>query len=183
MLTIEIIAVLAVFVALLIYAMVRTQVQRRDLSVLGERAQFGKILIVDDDPDFLKITKRVLESHGYETCTAWSGAEALSIMRTAHMRPDLVLLDVMMDYVTDGFEVSSAMRLDPNLRDIPVIMITSLAGVRTQEILRTEEYVAASAWLSEPVQPRVLLEAVDGTLAGVRGGVPVSVARVACTTK
>lgn len=157
--------------------------QRRELSGLWEAIRPTKILIVDDNTDFVKITKKVFHSHAYETYAARSGAEGMSIMRTAHMMPDLVLLDIMMDYITDGFDVSSAMRLDPTLRDIPLIMITSLTGVRTKEILRTDEYVALGAWLSKRVQARVLLEAVEERLAGVRAGAPVAVARVACATK
>jgi len=133
MLTIEIIGVLVLLVGLLIYAMVRTQLQRREVSVLWEAGRPARILIVDDDPDFVKITKKVLDSHGYEIYTASSGAEALKVMRAAPVKLDLVLLDIMMDYITDGLDVSNAMQRDPTLKDIPVIMITSLTGVKSQE--------------------------------------------------
>jgi chemosensory pili system protein ChpA (sensor histidine kinase/response regulator) len=178
MLTIEIVGALALLLGLLIYAMVRTQLRRRELSVLWEAIRPTRILIVDDDPDFVKITKKVLAGHGYETYTSPSGAEALKIMRSAHFKPDLVLLDIMMDYMTEGFDVSSAMRWDPTLRDIPVIMITSLTGVKSQEIFPSDEYVAVSAWLSKPVQPKDLLKTVEETLAGVPAGVPVGVPAV-----
>ena len=175
MLTIEIIAALALLLGLLIYAMVRTQLQGRQLSVPGGAGQRAKILIVDDDPDFVKITKKVLESRGYETSAASGGAEALKVMRTAPFRPDLVLLDIMMDYVTDGLDVSNAMQRDPSLMDIPVIMITSLTGVRSQEIFPSDEHIAVSAWLSKPVEPKQLLKTVEQELLGARAGVPVRV--------
>jgi chemosensory pili system protein ChpA (sensor histidine kinase/response regulator) len=178
MLTIEIIGVLALLVGLLIYAMVRTQLQRREVSVLWEAIRPARILIVDDDPDFVKITKRVLDSHGYETVTASSGAEALKVMRAAPVKLDLVLLDIMMDYITDGLDVSNAMQRDLTLKDIPVIMITSLTGVKSQEIFPSDEHVAVSAWLSKPVQPKDLLKTVEETLAGVPAGVPVGVPAV-----
>jgi chemosensory pili system protein ChpA (sensor histidine kinase/response regulator) len=152
--------------------------KRRELTVLGERAQHGKIMIVDDDPDFVKITKRVLHSHGYETYTASSGAEALKVMRAAPIKPDLVLLDIMMDYITDGLDVSNVMRRDGDLKDIPVIMVTSLTGVKSQEIFPSDEHVAVSAWLSKPVQPKDLLKIVEETLAGVPAVVPVGVPAV-----
>jgi chemosensory pili system protein ChpA (sensor histidine kinase/response regulator) len=174
MLTIEIIGVLALLLGLLIYAMVRTQLQRREVSVLWEAIRPTRILIVDDDPDFVKITKKVLDSHGYETVTSSSGAEALKVMRTS-VELDLVLLDIMMDYITDGLDVSNAMQRDPTLKDIPVIMITSLTGVKSQEIFPSDEHVAVSAWLSKPVQPKDLLSTVEETLAGVPAGVPVGV--------
>jgi chemosensory pili system protein ChpA (sensor histidine kinase/response regulator) len=178
MLTVEIIGVLILLVGLLIYAMVRTQLQRRELSVAEEAGRPARILIVDDDPDFVKITKRVLDNHGYDTVTASSGSEALKVMRTAPAKPDLVLLDIMMDYITDGLDVSNAMQRDPHLRDIPVIMVTSLTGVRSQEIFPSDEHVAVSNWLSKPVQPRDLLKAVEGALAGVPVGIPVGVPAV-----
>jgi CheY-like chemotaxis protein len=175
MLAIEIIGVLGLFVALLTYAMVRTQARRREVSVLWEAIRPTRILIVDDDPDFAKITTRVLASHGYETYTASNGPEALKIMRTAHLKPDLVLLDIMMDYITEGFDVNGAMRWDPTLRDIPVIMITSLTGVKSREMLPSAEHVAVSAWLRKPVKAEVLLATVQETLAGVTTKVPIGV--------
>ena len=175
MLTIEILGVLILLVGLLIYAMVRTQLQRRELRVADETGRPARILIVDDDPDFVKITKKVLDNHGYETQTASSGAEGLKVMRTAHVKPDLVLLDIMMDYITDGLDVSNAMQRDPHLKNIPVIMVTSLTGVRSQEMFPSDEHVAVSAWLSKPVQPKVLLKTIEETLAGVPAGVPVGV--------
>jgi CheY-like chemotaxis protein len=177
MLTIELIGVLALLLGLLLYAMVRTQLQGRQLSVPGGAGQRARILIVDDDPDFVRITKRVLDNHGFETQTASRGAEALKLMRTSH-KPDLVLLDIMMDYITDGLDVSRAMQRDPSLNGIPVIMISSLTGVRSQEIFPSDEHVAESDWLNKPVQPRDLLTAVEGALAGVPAGVPVGVPAV-----
>jgi len=178
MLTVEIIGVLALLLALMIFAMVRTQLQRRKLSVPGEVGKGATILIVDDDPDFVKITERILQSQGYETYTASSGAEGLKVMRTAPVKPDLVLLDIMMDYITDGLDVSNAMQRDPHLKDIPVIMITSLTGVRSQEMFPSDERVAVGAWLSKPVQPDLLLRTVRQTLAGVPVAVPVGVPAV-----
>jgi chemosensory pili system protein ChpA (sensor histidine kinase/response regulator) len=178
MLTVEILAVLILLVGLLIYAMVRTQLQRRELSVAEEARRPARILIVDDDPDFVKITKKVLDNHGFETQTASSGAEALKVMRTAPAKPDLVLLDIMMDYITDGLDVSNAMQRDLHLRDIPVIMVTSLTGVRSREIFPSDEHVAVNAWLSKPVQPKILLKTIEETLAGVPAGVPVGVPAV-----
>lgn len=178
MLTVKIIAVLGPFVALLIYAVARTQARRRELSVLWEAIRATRILIVDDDPGFVKITKKVLASHGYEPYTAPSGAEALKIMRSAHFKPDLVLLNIMMDYMTEGFDASGAMRWDPTLRDIPVIVITSLTGVNSREISPSDDYVAVSGWLRKPVGAEVLLATVQETLAGGTAKIPIGVPAV-----
>ena len=165
MLTVEIIVVLLLLVGALIYAMVRSQLQKRAATLPGRADRAARILIVDDDPDFVKITKKILESHGYETDSAPSGAEGLKVMRSAPAKPDLVLLDIMMDYITDGLDVSNAMQRDANLRDIPVVMVTSLTGVKSQELFPSDERVVASAWLSKPVSPDQLLHAVRSALA------------------
>jgi len=178
MLTVEIIGVLALLVGLMIFAMVRTQLQRRKLTVAGEVGKGATILVVDDDPDFVKITERILQSQGYDTYTASSGAEGLKVMRTAPVKPDLVLLDIMMDYITDGLDVSNAMQRDHYLRDIPVVMVTSLTGVRRQEVFPSDEHVAVSGWLDKPVHPENLLKTVQDALAGVPEGVPVGVPAV-----
>jgi chemosensory pili system protein ChpA (sensor histidine kinase/response regulator) len=178
MLTIEISGVLILLVALLIYAMVRAYMERTRTGLPGRAERAARILVVDDDPDFLKITKRILVSHGHEVQTASSGAEALKAMRSGSDKPDLVLLDIMMDYITDGLDVSNAMQRDPHLKDIPVIMITSLTGVKSQELFPSDQRVAVSGWLNKPVQPAQLLNSVQQVLAGAPEGVPVSVPAV-----
>ncbi|MDH4207704.1 MAG: response regulator [Anaerolineae bacterium] len=178
MLTIEIIAILLLLVGLLIFSMVRTLMQRREAELLGRVERAARILLVDDDPDFVKITKRILDSRGYDVETASSGAQALKTMRSGSPKPDLVLLDIMMDYITDGLDVSNAIQRDPLLKDIPVIMVTSLTGVKSQEIFPSDQRVAVRGWLSKPVRAETLLKAVQDSLAGAPEGVPVSAAAV-----
>ncbi|MCJ7667196.1 MAG: response regulator [Anaerolineae bacterium] len=98
----------------------------------------AKILVVDDDPDFVNLTRRILQSRNYEVLTASNGEKALAAMRKE--RPDLVLLDIMMAYILDGLDVSREMAEDTELKDIPVIMVTSLSSARTQISLPSDEY-------------------------------------------
>jgi chemosensory pili system protein ChpA (sensor histidine kinase/response regulator) len=166
MLTLEILAVLALLLALLIHAMIRSQWQRRASAALAGVRQGARILIVDDDPDFARITKRILETHGYDTLTVSSGTDALKVLYYARgNRPDLVLLDIMMDYVTDGLDVRRIMQQNPDLRHIPVVMITSLTGVRGQSILPHREYAQATGWLAKPVRADQLVDVVKSSLA------------------
>jgi len=174
MLTVEIIGVLLLLAGVLIYAIVRSQLQKRAAALPGQADRAATILIVDDDPDFVKITKKILENHGYETQSASSGAEGLKVMRSSPTKPDLVLLDIMMDYITDGLDVSNAMQRDPNLKDIPVVMVTSLTGVKSQELFPSDEHVPASAWLSKPVSPDQLLQTVRTALARVSEVAPAA---------
>jgi CheY-like chemotaxis protein len=82
-----------------------------------------RILIVDDEFGIADIVAEILTEHGYATSIAINGRLALAAM--AEARPDLVLLDVMMP-VLDGPGALTAMRADPDLADIPVIMMTAL---------------------------------------------------------
>jgi chemosensory pili system protein ChpA (sensor histidine kinase/response regulator) len=178
MLTIEIAAVLSLLVGLLIFAMVRAYLDRTRTGFPGRAERAARVLVVDDDPDFVKITKRILVNNGHDVQTASSGAEALRVMRGSSQKPDVVLLDIMMDYITDGLDVSNAMQRDPHLKDIPVIMITSLTGVKSQELFPSDQRVAVSAWLNKPVKPAELVKTVERTLAGVPEGVPVGLPAV-----
>ena len=123
----------------------------------------AKVLVVDDDPDFVKVTSKVLEKAGHEVLSAVNGAKALQTMRQTP--PDIVLLDIMMSYILDGLDVSREMAEDPDLKGIPVIMVTSLTGVRGNGLLPTDEYIPVDEWLSKPVDPETLLARVDEVLA------------------
>jgi len=84
----------------------------------------ARVLVVDDDPDFVEITRTVLQAHGYEIASASSGGQALEMMR--RQRPDLVILDVMMRGATEGHDVSQVMYADNDLAKVPVLMVTSI---------------------------------------------------------
>lgn len=124
----------------------------------------AKILLVDDDPDFVNITRTVLQSQNHEVKTAANGQQALAAMRAE--RPDVVLLDIMMSYVLDGVDVTHEMAADPTLEDIPVIMVTSLASTPDADIFPTDEHVEVEGWLSKPIKPNELLAEVDRVTKG-----------------
>lgn len=114
---------------------------------------------MDDDPDFVEMTRTVLESKGYRVLSAASGNEALALMRRQH--PSLVILDVMMEGLLDGLDASRAMRLDANLQRIPIIMVSSIASSEYAGMFPTDEYLPADTFLSKPVNPARLLEEVE----------------------
>lgn len=120
------------------------------------------VLVVDDDPDFVEITRMILEARGYQVITAMNGNQALANMQQE--RPDLVILDVMMSCVLDGLDVTRKMQADDELRDIPVIMVTSIASSPYADMFPTDEHLSIDAWISKPVQPDDLLKAVQQCL-------------------
>lgn len=117
-----------------------------------------KILVVDDDPDFVEITRMILTAENYEVMTASSGDQALQIMRETP--PDLLILDVMMVGVLDGVNLAHVMEEDPTLHDIPILMVSSIANSPMAPMFPTDEYLPIDGWISKPVQPEELLAQV-----------------------
>jgi CheY-like chemotaxis protein len=118
----------------------------------------SRILIVDDDPDFVAISRMVLEAEGYEVVEAANGREALEVLRED--KPDLVLLDVMMSTTLEGVDVSREMETDPELKDVPVIMVSSIATTEHAVEFPDDEHIPIDGWISKPIQPAVLLRTI-----------------------
>jgi CheY-like chemotaxis protein len=119
----------------------------------------SKILIVDDDPDFVETTRIVLEQHGHTTTSASSGDEALESIRTD--TPDMIILDVIMSSILDGLNVSQELQQNPEYKDIPILMVTSIANTDYAALFPTDEYVHISAFVTKPISPDQLMEHVN----------------------
>lgn len=119
----------------------------------------SKVLVVDDDPDFVLINRTILEAEGYEVLEAANGSEALEIMRRD--RPDLVLLDVMMSTTLEGVDVSREVESDPDLKNVPIVMVSSIATSEYAAEFPDDEHIPIAAWISKPIQPAVLLRTVQ----------------------
>jgi CheY-like chemotaxis protein len=119
----------------------------------------AKILIVDDDPDFVEVTRIVLESNGYDVLSASDGDEAIEKMKKE--TPDLVLLDIMMAHPLDGVEVSKKMLEDDNLRKVPIIVVSSITDSPHLAKFPSDEYLPLDDWISKPAEPKVLLDKVS----------------------
>jgi CheY-like chemotaxis protein len=122
-----------------------------------------KILIVDDDPDFTNSTRIVLEKAGHNVINAISGDEGFK--RAKEEKPDLIVLDVIMDSVLDGISMSQRMHDDLEVRDIPIVMVTSIANTDYAELFPTDEYIHIRAFMTKPVAPANLLKQVEKLLA------------------
>jgi two-component system alkaline phosphatase synthesis response regulator PhoP len=119
----------------------------------------AKILLVDDDADFVESTRTVLESKPYEVIVAVNGDEGLRKAREES--PDLILLDIIMP-VEDGFTAAEQLKKDPKLASIPVLMLTSYStkGGETS-IPRSRGYeLEAEDYIDKPVSPQDLLATV-----------------------
>jgi len=91
-------------------------------------SQASTVLVVDDDKNVCDIISAELGGQGYATVVAGNGQEALSYLRSAAMRPSLILLDLMMPVMT-GWEFRRVQQEDPALAAIPVAIITGLSDV------------------------------------------------------
>lgn len=120
------------------------------------------VMVVDDSVTMRKVTGRVLERHNFEVATAKDGLDALE--RMAEVVPDLMLLDIEMPRM-DGYELASAMKADPRLRNVPIIMITSRTGDKHRQ--RAFE-IGVERYLGKPYQEHELLRNVFELLAQQR---------------
>ena len=117
-----------------------------------------KILVIDDEPDLLELVRINLDQAGYQTETAENGRDGLSLLKT--LRPDLIVLDLMLPDVS-GTDLCRQVRSDPELAEIPVIMLTAKAD----EIDRVVGFeVGADDYVTKPFSPRELVLRVAAVL-------------------
>ena len=128
----------------------------------------AKVLLVDDDVDFVQSTTDLLEAHGYLVLSANEGTSGLALARQEH--PDLMVLDVMMATKTEGFDIARRIPSCPELRNMPVLLVT---GIRNEMKLgfRLEPdstWLPVSRIMEKPIEPSAFVAAV-GELLRRRG--------------
>jgi CheY-like chemotaxis protein len=115
------------------------------------------ILLVDDDPVFVEAISAVLEG-SYELEVASNGTEALE--KIDQRRPDLIVLDVMMDHPSEGFDVARKLRKDEDRKSIPLIILTGVDKMYDYRMQVDESWVPCDRYLQKPVEPTQLLDQV-----------------------
>lgn len=126
--------------------------------------QKRKILLVDDDLDFLEMHKAVLMNHGYEVTTATSAQEGWEKVR-AEM-PDLIVLDLMMEEHDAGFSFARRIKNDPLFKKTPILMVTAVADATGYKFSLEEDgyWMKTDAFLDKPVEPSALVNSVKKLL-------------------
>jgi CheY-like chemotaxis protein len=130
----------------------------------------AKILIVDDDPDITEALKMTLEASHYKVSTASNGTEGLKQVKTVN--PDLIILDVMMDTITEGFQVSYQLRNpDPKSEyaaysKVPILMLTAIVEKKRMKFSThgDGDFLPVDEFVEKPIRPQVLLEKVKKLL-------------------
>ena len=124
-----------------------------------------KILLVDDDPDFVAATRAVLEGAGYAVESATSGPEGLARIRQGGI--DCILLDIIMARDTEGFQIAQDLKEDPATAKVPIIMLTSIAGKTGFEFSPETDgaFLPVETFLEKPVDPERLLREIAAVLS------------------
>lgn len=122
------------------------------------------VLLVDDDADFVEMNRALLEEKGYSVHVAFNGKQCLE--EVAARRPDLIILDMVMESTSDGFDVSRELRTSEITRGIPLVMITSVNDSIPFRLEPDHTWLPVDALLEKPVDPMLLLAVVDKALKG-----------------
>lgn len=119
-----------------------------------------KIVMIDDNTDFLFTMETFLKKNGFEVQTAEDGQKGIELIRKE--RPDLVLLDIMMETLFSGFEVCKAVRSDDDLKYIPIIGISAMGEELDIDYRQWPdyEYFRPDAFLDKPIDKQRLLQLI-----------------------
>jgi DNA-binding response OmpR family regulator len=123
-----------------------------------------KVLMIDDDPEFVEAITNILDAKGYDVVSAGDGKDGVA--KAKQEKPDIILLDVMMTTKSEGFDVARELSKDANLKGTPVIMLT---GVRKEMNLPfgfepDPDWLPIKAFLEKPVKPEVLLKTIEDNI-------------------
>ena len=127
-----------------------------------------KILVIEDDLDMVTAIRMPLEANGYEVFHAATGEEGLQ--KVKEVEPDLIILDVMMETTTAGFQVSLQLRNPaPDseyaaYREVPILMLTAIHTTTSLRFGPDEAYLPVDDFVDKPIDPDVLLEKVQALI-------------------
>jgi CheY-like chemotaxis protein len=120
-----------------------------------------RVLLVDDDDDILSQLEMVIGKE-YRVSTAMSGSECLAAVKA--QKPDIVVLDVIMDNMGDGLETAKTLKESPETADIPVIMLTSVNESYDFRAQVGDDYYPKNKWLDKPVKPEAVLKEIKALI-------------------
>jgi len=118
-----------------------------------------KILVVDDEPDLLKVLLIRLKKAGYEVFGGTNGQEALDLTR--QISPDLVILDVYLP-IMNGDDAAKILKKDDQLKHIPILLISATTKQMAEKVQESQ----ANDYLTKPFEPEELFKKIEGLIAG-----------------
>mgnify|MGYP001581271906 CR=1 FL=1 len=127
----------------------------------------AKILIIDDDPDIVEAMRVVLESKNHMVSITKSGEEGL---KEANLnKPDLIILDVMMETMNKGFDVARELKKSQKHKDTPILMLTAIresTGLDFKNEAGDEDWLPVDDYMEKPLKPQELISKVESLLKG-----------------
>ena len=126
-----------------------------------------EILIVDDDSDIRESLRIILEKNGYKTSCAKNGRQALDMIRAE--KPDLIILDIMMNTDTEGFDLAYELKNMEGFENLPIIILTSFLEKVREAGPEQFQHILGESWpakwfFEKPVDSKRLLEKIEGLL-------------------
>lgn len=126
----------------------------------------NKILIIDDDIDLTSALQAMLESNQYAVSSAASKEEGMDKIKAD--KPDLIILDVMMETWQDGFDMARELKGNTEYADIPILMLTGVedkTGIEFKSEAGDPEWLPVDGFLDKPVDAKVLIDEVQKILS------------------
>lgn len=125
----------------------------------------ANVLIIDDDPDIVQSMKVVLESKQYKVDSAYNGTEGIKKARLG--KPDVIILDIMMDDKDEGFEVAREIRKDEDIKHIPILMLTAIkekTGFDFKKEAGDEVWLPVDDYCEKPLNPKELIRKIESLI-------------------
>lgn len=129
----------------------------------------AKILLIDNDIDFIEMNKAVLDHSGYSVVVAYNSHEGFSM---AHLEnPDIIVLDLMMEQHDSGFKLAKRLKQDPELKHIPILMLTAVVDRTGFEFSQEKDgyWMKTDAFIDKPCPPKDLMDKIKEMLFQSKG--------------
>ena len=120
-----------------------------------------KVLLVDDDPVFVDALSAVLATR-YDVRSAADGEEAMAIL--SDDRPDLIILDVMLTYPSEGYDLAAILKKNPETADIPIVILTGVSRIFEVRSRLEKSWVDVESFHTKPPDFGKLIETIEGHL-------------------
>jgi DNA-binding response OmpR family regulator len=131
----------------------------------------ASILIIDDDPAFVQITRMILETKQYKVSCAYNADEGFA--KLEEQTPDAIILDIMMGRGAEGFIFARKIRKDARFAGMPILMLTSMreqTGFDFPGERIHPKFLPVDEYIEKPIEPQVLLEKIEKLLAKQSAG-------------
>ena len=121
-----------------------------------------KILVIDDDADFVESIKVILEAKGYRVFSAANKDDGLAKIK--EIMPDLIIMDVMLEKMSDGFDLSRKLKSDEKYKKIPLLMLTAIGdktGFKFSDVAGDKIWLPVDDYAEKPIKPEELISKVE----------------------